>query len=365
MTVQLPFLLAAMLLQQGERAGAAQREETAAVERLLVERACRYLRSGTNRLVAWGAYLAARHRLRETRDLLLERLEPRTSPSDNEAWFARLALLDALIRLETPVPASRLGPLGNEVFPAQQLILLARNLEGSQGDENVEASRRVLTGLFDQETQRVEAECGVRWRALGNLMAIHAAPALYPRLLSSLELEVTVVVWEGRKSLLPRSGGFRNFRWEAPAGFPPAAFYLLDTRGGLGDVLLAAGPRPVYYRRIEFARRQFCCGGGTLSFPDPDELRLEWLAAALDRSPSETGLRAKTYVSHPWKGPGPLLEEALRIRRDLGKAHRELLRALGKARLIPTDLARRALPRVRFHVADQRADRSTPLPRLD
>ncbi|MEO8658125.1 MAG: hypothetical protein ABI693_06625 [Bryobacteraceae bacterium] len=196
--------------------------------------------------------------------------------------------LDALIQLDATVESGVLL----EYLPRHQpevLVLLALHPKEHQS---------ALLALQD------ELQDGAAWLAVRNLLAETKAPGFAARLLKETKYRLSVTVTDPNQ----RGGAFgggeggggagcgvRGF----PRGFPPGAVYSLKRNPLRGDVLLAPGPSPIYYRRTVIPTDRQIGWDSVLDMIDKQRAREEYLKSMLPRIPGET---FTSYTSLVWAG---------------------------------------------------------------
>jgi len=255
------------------------------IDRVLAER---LLPEVTTRLgakeaatVAWGGYLAQRFGLQEAVGDLRKTLVVWQDTKGREADFVRLALLDALLRLDADVPANELTPhlRGRASTPA--LLLLARRpaLNAAALLEYFD----ILSGYHEDRIAHPD------WLATGHLLAANKSHGFAASLIRQLDFHLLVCVREpgnnsGREMPLPGStiSGLSCGSCDVLNGFPPVAWYELTTSGSSGMLLVAAGEPSVFALRTEH-RHQF-----NYSSPlekSASEARWSWFKSLVDPEP--------------------------------------------------------------------------------
>jgi hypothetical protein len=311
----------------------------------------RRLGSSDPRQVAWGAFRAAEYRIVESVPDLLKVLEapPYGVRWDQEAMIA--AVLDAAVQLDARLPAGVLRSY-YERWPTQTLILLGQATDGVP----------VLVDLL--RTAR-----GYRWYTLANLALQARAPGFAAELLSKVQFTLRVrVVIEDRGSGIGGgsfSGGVGDGIGVNPAGFPPNAFYRFEGSAGRGFVVLASGPRPVYYSRAIYYQPQFPTSYTEISGPTSSE-RIDYVSWLLSfQGSGRPGLRTEQTHSIQWGGPDDFVRRVSGFHDELVRSYERLVSALLRAgQLTGTEAEAIRTPRVELSVVDERLDRSQPLPAI-
>jgi hypothetical protein len=287
---------------------------------------------------AWGAYLAGNYG--QTKFVPeLRRLLTATHPD------VQLQALDSLIRLGAKVPAEELLLLW-PTHRAPVLILLA------MAPQDNEPPLRSLTrdDLNPKE-----------WTAVYNLRVANKAPGIAAELLSELTVHVSVRVRDS-ETLGPGYGGTggggvvcggSGFR----PGFPPLYSYKLVDLPAQGDVLLAPGRHPIYYRRDLSTSTSF-------NAIDKNIFRFEYLADLLATQPDQLPLQPAILREVVWKGAEAYLAELRDAREQVNRGFQGLMRQLQERELLTGREADGLRPQVEFTVIDGRAERQPPLPEV-
>ncbi len=218
---------------------------------------------------AWGAYLAGHLHLAQLDDLLCERLAEaqiyRDWDFDSEEHAYVLALFDALIESGQKVPTDILIPF-KENSRDEVLILMARDA----GNEDLLLAMR--------EEKLDEAQ----WLTVNNLLLRLRSARLFVKTLEELRIthKFTVVDHDGIGFGDGSGyGGVSDGIRQLPKHFPPIGLYQLIVYAGEGYVLVAKGPRDVYYRRTVVPTNHQAGWGIPFSSWDDQQERLEYLAA--------------------------------------------------------------------------------------
>jgi hypothetical protein len=192
---------------------------------------------------AWGAYFSTGLRSGELSDALIEELrlaKPIPDGGSPLEFAYEQSLLDALIQSGKVVPAGLALPFGRW-WRAEVLILLSRD---SRNEEPLLALRK--TGLTAEE-----------WLAVSNLLFRMRSNQFFASILQEKTLTHTFGIQD------QDTGGFGTGAGPGPGGgecgddivgfpkgFPPIGKYQITLTPQAGDVVLAEGPKNVYYRRI-------------------------------------------------------------------------------------------------------------------
>jgi len=219
---------------------------------------------------AWGAYFSAGLRSGELSDALVEELrlaDPlRDSTGGAQSAYVQ-ALLDALIQSGSTVPADAVLPF-RERWRAETLILLSR------GGGNEEA-------LLDLRKEKLDGE---EWLLVSNLLFRMRSGRFFASILQEKTVTHTFEIhgasgigsgWGGGVGGVSCGDGVGGF----PKGFPPIGKYQLTVAAQAGDVVVAEGPKNVYYRRIVVPKDSQIGWGHCTMEGEPEMRRMEYLAA--------------------------------------------------------------------------------------
>jgi hypothetical protein len=220
---------------------------------------------------AWGAYLAGRLHSADLDETLVEQLRlamplRNAAPWTGEHGFVA-ALFHAVIEGDLTVPSAVLDPFA-EKWADPVLILLARNKDSDES----------LLRL------RVDESRPLVWLAANNLLFERKSQSWYAGILGEISITHRFVLTDAGSGAGfggGEAGGACGDGVAAlPRGFPPVGLYTLQD-GVLvqrGSVLLARGPRNVYYTRTVIPTdEQVAWGSCSLTF-DRMVIRLRYLA---------------------------------------------------------------------------------------
>ncbi|MCA8948588.1 MAG: hypothetical protein KDE27_03755 [Planctomycetes bacterium] len=347
----LPCLLAAALAAQdgpGDRGDVVDFERAAAgVQRLLA--------AEDPVAVARGARLAQRLGLTAVVPELRRSLRAWSSPPDREPWHVRYYLLDALIQLGAELPGEELAPqLGGELEPLA-LILAARS----------PAAHRTLLWTVLQR-HWLGGDPVVRLAA-GNLLAATRAPGFAAWLLARLPLRLEVTVRDFDPDVITFDsggvGGAYGVRTATlPARYPPLPRYELTWQGAAFATLLAPGPQPVWFRRVDDGGRWFTIERSRPTPVAPGPAVHAWLLAMADVDERRLGLPLRRFELVHFRDPGSCRERVAGWRAELEAAFAGLVRRLEvRGALGPVEAAAIVCP-LRIELLDERRDRALPLP---
>jgi hypothetical protein len=320
----------------------------------LAARISRAIGTPDARTAAWGAHLAGRYRLVECAPALMKLLSSPPGEPEAERPLVIRAALDALIRIEANPGREELEAAKVlRRFHPMPFILLARNAKANQG---------YLLDLVARKRTGIET-----WIAAANLLAELEAPGFAYRLLHDLELELSITVVDPgapRRAGAHFAFGHGDGFLRVVDGFPPTALYRLALRPRTGDVLLAPGSRPVFFRRWERGGDRVGFGGSSPTL-DRDMLRLEYLSTLLAPGSLPDGLAARTQVRIVWQNEDRFVDDAEIASIAIETAWREAVAALEeKGRLTSKEVRELVLPEIEIEVEDRRQDQEIPLPPL-
>jgi hypothetical protein len=327
-----------------------------------------WLHSGDPRLQAWGAYVAMRDQQKQfIPDLLalvgayevtgLPVLSTRRDQHD-----AMLAVLDALIQLDSPMSGDEGGGLYSE-FPTQSLILLSRAWISS---ESLSSSNSALLEIFRTEhSQRA-------WLAAGNILAERRAEGFAATVLGNmtvqLRLEVTSPLGSGGGYGEGYCGDHGPERLEDRLDWPEIGTYAL-TKPDPGATLLADGADPAYYiRKVSklYDREVFSWGECSIVIEYSwDVLRQHYVTRLLGEPQEDPPLKASIYRTIIWENGKTYLASLQRFVRQQQEAFAEVVDKMKDSHLISEDEVVAAKPHLEIKIVDDRADKTTPLPRAE
>jgi len=310
------------------------------------------LRSGLPKEIAWGAFRAAEYRLTDLVPDLIAVLESPPAAERLERGVLIAAVLDAAVQLNASLPAAVLRSYWTE-WPVHTAILMALTREAERD--------AILLELLPAST-------GFQWPAAANLLLTTKPHGFAAALLTNLLLDLPIGVADfsasGRTGVV--AGGnavglaVRDGIGFNPPGFPPFAAYGFEYGPHTGHVVLASGPRTVYYSRTVTYEYQF---GVSQTFSN-DANRLDYLAALANLTKSEAvrGLRQPS-VSVAWRGTDELEREVAQARNEMARRYQQLVSALVVLKhLSEREAEQFSKPDIRVRFIDVRTDKSEPLP---
>ena len=316
-----------------------------------------WLANSDPRIRAWGAYLVLRDRHTELAPTLLAMLSSYEvfSQPHKDQHDAMLPVLDALIQLNIPVPATEAAKLFPE-FPAQSLIFLSRSPDGAPAE---------LLHIF-----RTADDHGGAWLAAGNLLAARRIDGFSSAVLSAMTVRAQVTITTPGVGRGFGLGGGSSccggaVYHEAKAGWPLVGNYRLSVCSLAGAVLLAPGTDPAYYKRTVDAAYLSSGGDSCNCGFEPDLIRQHYLAGLLWASQTEPPLRAQVFLSIAWTSDEQYrkeLEAFIGRQQTTFSSVAQKLRAAG---LMTAEEAAAARPAITFSIADLRDEPHSPLPPIE
>lgn len=308
----------------------------------------RLLASTDAREVAWGAYDAGAYQLTEAVPALQRILDAPPATADRDRLALTDAVLDALIQLHAHLPAPLVLP-HVALRPVQTLVLLT-----------------VATDRDPALMHLLTTTSGWRWYSAANVLLQDKDPGLAPHLLATLTLRVTVTVFDGERTLGPgRAGSIPGGEHsvENPPGYPPHARYDFDMTPNPGVVVLAPGPRTVYYSRKITTDIPDTFHDLAIAPAPNDADRIAYLQAMLGPG-DETRLQADTSVPVRWSTSDALVRQVEDSRREIERRYQAMLGVLVRAGRLTRDEAAALPSPIDVRLEDQRKDKSVPLPSI-
>jgi len=312
------------------------------------------LRSDRPETVAWGAWLASRHRVRSAIPALrraLAELDPAGAGK-----HAAQAILDALIETGAKVEARELRQFHRGMHEAAAFVLLSRDVR-----KNADFFRQRFV-RFDRQGRYS------RWLAAGNLLAKAKDREFGRYLLAGMNMQVQLRVYDG-DSIGGGAGGAVGGKhvdrgFQVPARFPPAVTYRTVRKPRVGDVLFAAGKLPIYYRREVHEGGKVPNGPGEQIVLDGRQRRrAEWIAQAAGRFVPDVPVRKVEY--HAWRGVEAFEKEVAQQRKNLAWRQQQVEAAVTELGWIEASERERFRLRVDLVVHDVREDRKVALPAIE
>jgi len=245
----------------------------------MADRAKQLLESAQLKDKAWGVRIAAGLHLGGFQDRLIDQLRTsqklRDAAADGPEYAYIQSLFDSLIELSAEVPADVIGPYWPR-WQAEVVILLSR-------------SRKTTDVLLDMQRERLGA---AEWLAITNLLLTRRSGQLLERMLNGLPVRHSFYVPEpGNQNGILMPGPMhwdqgQGTRRTFPAGFPPVSLYTLTLNADSGNVLVAGGPRTVFFRRTLVPMNgsvQWPIDEEPMTIIRPGDCELEYLARLGDR----------------------------------------------------------------------------------
>ena len=313
----------------------------------LADTIAQQLSSADARTIAWGAFSAGAYQRVEAIPRLEQLLESPPPIGLDEERAVVDVVMDALIQLNARVPARLVVPYVQR-RPVQAFVLLSR------------ASDRegVLLELLPQLS-------GMPWFAAANILLEDRSAGLAEHLIRTVKLRLTVHLTDTEGGGLGvGGGGFMGIGCgvgQDPPGYPPHAEYRFAFGPQRGLIVLAPGPRPVYYSRTVTSSFQY--GVSELNIGGPnDEDRIEYLQKM---APDTAGIpfRAHTFETVAWSTADALSKRVWELHSLVQRRFQYLVDRIREFLPLPADLGEPSAIEVR--IADERLDKGVPLPRFD
>jgi hypothetical protein len=304
-------------------------------------RAADRLRSESPREKAWGAHWAGACQttgLAGEIEAELAKLNPESlagSAWDSESFWLGHSILDSLIQLRQPAPASLLESIA-KAFPVEGTIAAHARPGGAE------------------------------WVAASNALARLRTPGFAAVLLT--EIPLTHSVWVSDTDRPPGRGiggslGSGSPTLRVPLGFPPTGFYRLTGHPAQRDELASDGAIPIYLQRIVMEPGQ----ERTLSWPPEGYcarcLEIGYLADLARASTDEVDRAVEPQTAVRWTNLFKLNSEVAVAITNQQSALRQLAKSLMTAGAIERSELAMSL-HIEVMIEDQRSDRSTPLPKF-
>jgi len=267
----------------------------------------------------------------------------RDAPSYSGEYGFLAALFDAVIEAGVIVPASLLEPF-EERWSNPVLILLA-------GDKDNEDALMRLAGRKPD----------IVWLTANNLL-LRMKSRWYAGTLADLSITHEFIVVDGSSEGFGGGtvGGMCGDGIAAmPQGFPPVAIYNLTDNGERGSVLLAQGPKSVYYTRTIMPTDEQVGFGSCTSILDRAAIQIEYLAQLARVEPGKA-----REVFHPqteihYRGVEAFsteIEQSMSVQENGIRALIDAIRQRGLDS--PSDVRLRIVP----VITDRRPDATEALP---
>ena len=306
---------------------------------------------------AWAAYLIGQHGLTQYVPQLLQLLVPTSplQPITSELTEARAldrVILDTFIQLKAKVPCERLLTVYDD-FRDEVVIVLANSPKDNE---------KILLSLHDSP------QPDTRWFAICNLLASGRAESFAFRLLRDITIKISLIVSEsgqgGGGASWGGPGGIGCGPFGMPKDFPPTSIYELTEAAEEGNVLVAEGVCPVYYRRQLVPMNQQIGVGHGSTFNDRDIYRRDYLALLLGQDSQSLGLNPRPSYPIRWTSAEAFAAHARRIRDLHLRSFWQLERQLHDEGLLTSEESETLRPKITFAVHDLRTDKTIVLPSL-
>jgi hypothetical protein len=329
------------------------------VEATLLPEVTSRLRSQDLTTVAWGAHLAAKHRVAAVVPALRARLAELAEVPREQRTFAELALLDALVQNEAAPTAAELAPFRGGSTRVPALVLLLRDAIGNR-EAVLETYRKVDNG-----------KVWIEWLATGATLAKIKDADFTAAVLGRLATTVHVVVRDlgdenhvhfGRGGW---GGRFGDGDFDVDEHQPPTVLYEWTRLGEPGDTLWIGGEQPVFLRRVVHTGRRVGIGrSDSSSRGDHQRQRRAWLHDMIGRQWDAPKFPAERTQYVAWRGPESLTAKVADLRAEIDAEYRHLLARCVTAELLTEAATAGLQPTVTLELHDRRASKDEPLPDL-
>jgi hypothetical protein len=149
-----------------------------------------------------------------------------------------------------------------------------------------------------------------------------------------------------------------------PKDFSPTSIYELTEEAAEGNVLVAEGLRPVYYRHQFVPLNQQIGVGHESTFNDRDIYRRDYLALLLGQDPQSLGFNPRPSYPIQWTTPEAFAADARRIRELQRRSFLQMAGRLHDEGLLSAEGRETLHPKITFEVHDLRSYKTVPLPVL-
>jgi hypothetical protein len=288
----------------------------------------------------WGAWLAGQGKVRDAASLLQRIVEKQITAANASTVNPPLdTALDALIQLEAKVPPAFILMIYKK-RPAQALVLLSKF--GSERNA-------LLLDLGEHAN-------GAELLAIVNMLIEHRTPGTAALLLKNLKIYSSLVlVDEGSQDPGEAMVGTPTFMiaGDPAAGHPPLAYYWLTDEPRRGDIVLALGPRSIFYQRVlspPGVTPEVAMFG--VNFDMKDRLRYISVLAGQD---FQMPLNTEQLRSVIRRGKGSPDADIREFRQEIVRLYSMLVRALAERNLLTSEEATTlAEPMIKLDVRDLR-----------
>lgn len=301
---------------------------------------------------AWGAYMAAKHGLTGSIPDLWNQVILLKEDKSKTPNYLRYALLDALIRLKAEPDPEGFAALPRR-FNTHKFLLLINN-----PDHNQEKLMDLLRHGAPSRTTII---------AISNLLAPKKTGGLVYFLLGKLNLELRIDATDQNRFTYfsGRSSSHGDGFFYVPKGFPPVTLYHLR-EGGLthrkkGYRLISPGKHPVYCGR-RLVQPGDTAGFGSVGPPKiTNKEVLEYLTLMGEKTIEFKAYRNRSVV---WKDPESFLKGVRLHQEKMQKELDVLKKNLMSSNLLTQEEFDAFQPKITITVADNRKDKTVPLPEI-
>ena len=157
-------------------------------------------------------------------------------------------------------------------------------------------------------------------------------------------------------------GGTSGRRLRIPKNYPPVPLYRLEKQSHKKASLLAAGPKPIYYRR------QLSSGyrlRSTYSFENMSRRKLEWICALLGIQVDKQPFQLWDGARITWKDADAYVHKIKTERKKVEGSFKSLINRLHAKGLVTKREVEDVNPTVSIQVFDHRQKDPTPLPEIE
>jgi hypothetical protein len=274
------------------------------------------------------------------------------SPEQTDQRDAMVAVLDALIQMNVPVPADILRALAPD-FGNAAAVLLSRMPPEESGPLS-----------FDLYRSRTEHGYGLQYVSAA-LLALHPVPGFAADLLANVSVQAYVhVVLPGSK---PNGMGFSGSCIGPSDGpredWPMSGQYALSKQKSDGAMLLVAGIDPIYATRKQSV--QYLGDGCSMSWGvslGPGE-RFRLIAEMLSIPPEEIPWEICPTTTIEFQSLLQFDNDLLAFVEEQQDKYRATADALAAHDLVTAPEAEQCLPELILHLIDDRGKGAIPIPK--
>jgi hypothetical protein len=299
------------------------------------------LESPDSREQAWGAWLASQGKVQEAVPLLWQVVENNVAVLDKQTdEFTLDAALDALIQLQAKLPPALILKI-YEKRKAQALVLLSKL--GTEGDP-------LLLDLGARAN-------GPEQLALANMLLERRTPGTAALFLKSLKIEACLYIVDEASvehpgEVMTGTPAFVVGRGRA-GGYPPLAYYWLTDEPRPGDIVLATGPKDIFYQRV-LSSPGSTPGVSMFGVIFDQKDRLRYIAALAGRD-FEMPLKPDQLSSTIGRGKSAPDADIREYRQEILRRYSLLIRMLAERKLLtPEEASALEEPTIKLNVRDLR-----------